>query len=192
MPGDPSSPPYTPLMTTSITAGVLERAARVRLMVFDVDGVLTDGSLHFGEDLREHKVFHVHDGLGLKLLRASAIEVAVITARSSPIVASRMAELGIDHVYQGQDDKLACFERLVAALKLDVSETGYMGDDLPDLRVMRRVGLAVAPRNATAPVVAVAHWQTSKHGGQGAAREACELLLSAQGKLDDVLARFGR
>jgi 3-deoxy-D-manno-octulosonate 8-phosphate phosphatase (KDO 8-P phosphatase) len=170
---------------------VLDRARRVRLMVFDVDGVLTDGRLHFGEDGREHKVFHVHDGLGLKLLRSAGIEVAILTARSSPIIASRMAELGIDHVYQGQEDKLARFERLVAALKLEVADTGYMGDDLPDLAAMRSAGLAVAPANAVTAVAEVAHWQTALAGGQGAAREACELLLLAQDKLSGVVARYG-
>jgi 3-deoxy-D-manno-octulosonate 8-phosphate phosphatase (KDO 8-P phosphatase) len=167
---------------------LLERARRVRLMVFDVDGVLTDGGLHFSEDGREHKVFHVHDGLGLKLLKRAGIEVAVITSRSSPIVTARMAELGIDHVYQGQEDKLPRFERLVTALKLDAADTGYMGDDLPDLAVMRRTGLAVAPANATAAVAAAAHWRTRLAGGQGAAREACEMLLEAQGKLAGLLA----
>ncbi|HRQ65885.1 MAG TPA: HAD hydrolase family protein [Xanthomonadaceae bacterium] len=173
-----------------IPAEVIERARRIRLMVFDVDGVLTDGRLHFGADGREHKEFHVHDGLGLKLLRAAGIEVAVLTARTSPIVASRMAELGIDHVYQGQEAKLACFERLVAALRLDNADVGFMGDDLPDLAVMRRVGLAIAPANATDAVLAAAHWRTCRAGGNGAAREACELLLSAQDKLTALLAGY--
>jgi 3-deoxy-D-manno-octulosonate 8-phosphate phosphatase (KDO 8-P phosphatase) len=177
-------------MPHDIPADILDRARRIRLMVFDVDGVLTDGKLHFGADGREHKEFHVHDGLGLKLLRAAGIEVAVVTARTSPIVATRMAELGIDHVYQGQEAKLACFERLVAALKLDVGETAYMGDDLPDLAVMRRVGLAIAPANANDSVLAVAHWRTRREGGQGAAREACELLLLAQDKLTGLLAGY--
>jgi 3-deoxy-D-manno-octulosonate 8-phosphate phosphatase (KDO 8-P phosphatase) len=175
-------------MSSPLPPEILERARRVRLMVFDVDGVLTDGGLHFGEDGREHKVFHVHDGLGLKLLKRAGIEVAVITSRSSPIVTARMAELGIDHVYQGQEDKLPRFERLISALKLDPADTGYMGDDLPDLAVMRRAGLALAPANATTAVATAAHWRTRRAGGQGAAREACELLLEAQGRLAELLA----
>ncbi len=172
-------------------ADILDRARRVRLMVFDVDGVLTSGHLHFFEDGREHKSFHVHDGLGLKLLKASGVEVAILTARSSPIVASRMAELGIDHVYQGQEDKLIRYERLIAALKLDPADTGYMGDDLPDLAVMRRVGLAIAPADANQTVAATAHWCTQRNGGHGAAREACELILTAQDKLHALLAKYG-
>lgn len=173
-----------------IPADLRTRAARVKLAVFDVDGVLTDGKLWYAEDGHELKAFHVHDGLGLKRLLANGIEVAIITARLSPLVTERMAELGVAHVYQGQSDKLACFEQLRGALKLGADECAYTGDDLPDLKVMTRVGLAIAPANAHPWVSARAHWHTRNAGGAGAAREVCDFLLSAQGKADAELARW--
>ena len=173
-----------------IPADILARAARVKLAVFDVDGVLTDGRLLYTDDGRELKAFHVHDGLGLKRLMANGIEVGIITSRMSHMVTERTAELGIAHVYQGQDDKLACYEQLIHALKLEPEQTCYCGDDLPDLRVMLRVGLAIAVANAQRAVSERAHWRTRQRGGEGAAREVCDLLLAAQGKADSELARF--
>ena len=167
---------------TPLPADIRDRAAAVRLAVFDVDGVLTDGRLWFAEDGRELKAFHVHDGLGLKRLLANGIEVGVITSRVSHLVTERMAELGVAHVYQGQDDKLACFEKLCHALKLEHAQACYTGDDLPDLPVMRRVGLAIAVANAHAWVSEQAHWHTRLAGGHGAVREVCDLLLEAHGK----------
>ncbi len=161
---------------------VRERAARVKLAVFDVDGVLTDGRLLYSEDGRESKEFHVHDGLGLKRLLANGIEVAIITARSSRVVANRMAELGIAHVYQGQGDKRACMHQLLNALNLSADDVAYTGDDLPDLRAMSEVGLAIAVANAHPWVLDRAHWRTSRNGGAGAARDVCDLILAAQGK----------
>ncbi|GIX34191.1 MAG: hypothetical protein KatS3mg125_2147 [Lysobacterales bacterium] len=149
-------------------------------MAFDVDGVLTDGRLWFGEDGRELKVFHVHDGLGLKRLKAAGVEVAVISARSSPVVAMRLAELGIVQVHQGQEDKAACFRRLLAACACPPEAAGFMGDDLPDLPALRLAGLAVAPANAVAEVIAAAHWVTHRLGGDGAVRELCEAILAAR------------
>lgn len=149
-------------------------------MAFDVDGVLTDGRLWFTEEGREIKVFHVHDGLGLKRLRAAGVEVAVISARSSPIVAARLAELGIAEVHQGQEDKLACFRRLLAACGCGPERAGFMGDDLPDLPVLSVAGLAVAPANAVEEVIASAHWVTRRPGGGGAVRELCEAILLAR------------
>lgn len=174
----------------AIPTDIRARAARIRLAVFDVDGVLTDGRLWYAEDGHELKAFHVHDGLGLKQLRAHGIEVAIITARISHLVAQRMAELDIVHVYQGQDDKLACFRQLLHALDLDAAQCAYTGDDLPDLAVMGEVGLAVAVANAHAWVAERAHWQTRQTGGNGAVREVCDLLLDAQGHRDAALARF--
>ncbi len=175
---------------TALPADVLARAARVRLAVFDVDGVLTDGRLTYADDGRELKTFHVHDGLGLKCLLANGIEVAMITARMSPLVTERTAELGIAHVYQGQTDKYACFETLRHALGLDATEIAYTGDDLPDLRVMRHAGFAVAVANAHPWVAAHAHWQTRRAGGDGAVRELCDLLLAVQGRAETELARW--
>lgn len=164
------------------SSDILERAAKVRLAVFDVDGTLTDGRLWYGEDGHEIKVFHVHDGLGLKRLQANGIEVALITARISHPVAVRAEELDIAHVYQGQHDKRACLGELLEALHLSPAEVAYVGDDLPDLAPMRVAGLAVAVANAHPWVIEQAHWQTTRSGGEGAAREVCDLILQAQGK----------
>lgn len=163
-------------------ADIIQRAAKVRLAVFDVDGTLTDGRLWYGEDGHELKVFHVHDGLGLKRLKANGIEVALITARISHPVAVRAKELDIAHVYQGQHDKRACLVELLEALHLAADEVAYVGDDLPDLAPMRMAGLAVAVANAHPWVVEHAHWKTTRQGGEGAAREVCDLILSAQRK----------
>lgn len=171
-------------------ADIRARAARIKLAVFDVDGVLTDGKLWYAEDGHELKAFHVHDGLGMKRLLANGVEVAIITARLSPLVTERMAELGVAHVYQGQGDKLACFEQLRAALGLEAEAVSYCGDDLPDLKVMTRVGLAIAPANAHPWVSARAHWRTRNAGGAGAAREVCDLLIAAQGKAEAELAHW--
>jgi 3-deoxy-D-manno-octulosonate 8-phosphate phosphatase (KDO 8-P phosphatase) len=180
--------PYPDL--NAIPAAIRDRASRIKLALFDIDGVLTDGRLLYSDDGRELKAFHVHDGLGLKRLIANGIEVGIITSRMSHMVTERTAELGIAHVYQGQGDKLACYEQLIHALKLEPEQTAYCGDDLPDLRVMLRVGLSIAVANAHPQVSARAHWRTHLHGGEGAVREVCDLLLDAQGKTESELARF--
>lgn len=177
-------------MSEALPAAIRERAALVRLAVFDVDGVLTDGRLWYSEDRRELKAFHVHDGLGLKRLLANGIEVAIITARMSHLVTERMAELGVAHVYQGQKDKLACLDQLCSALKLSLPQVCYTGDDLPDLRAMLRCGLAIAPADAQPAVRDRAHWHTRRNGGEGAAREVCDLLLAARGLADAELAQW--
>lgn len=180
------------MLHNDIPSDIRERAAKIKLAIFDVDGVLTDGRLLYAEDGRELKAFYVHDGLGLKRLRANGIEVAIITARNSPIVALRMSELGIAHVYQGQQDKYVCFEQLLHALHLRPDECAYTGDDLPDLAVMQHVGLAIAVANAHAWVRDHSHWQTRLQGGAGAAREVCDLLLYAQNKSESELAHHLR
>jgi 3-deoxy-D-manno-octulosonate 8-phosphate phosphatase (KDO 8-P phosphatase) len=180
------------MLPNDLPADIRDRAARIKLAIFDVDGVLTDGKLIYAEDGHELKAFHVHDGLGLKRLLANHVEVAVITARLSMIVTERMADLGVAHVYQGQDDKLACFEQLLNALKLDAEETAYVGDDLPDLAVMHRVGFSIAVANAHPWVRERAHWRTRLAGGAGAAREVADLILAAQGKAEAELAAFLR
>ena len=180
------------MLPNDLPADIRDRAARIKLAIFDVDGVLTDGRLVYAADGHESKAFHVHDGLGLKRLLAHHVEVAVITARLSLIVTERMAELGVAHVYQGQDDKLACFEQLLHALKLSTDEVAYVGDDLPDLAVMKRVGFSVAVANAHPWVRERAHWRTRLAGGCGAAREVCDLILGAQGRADAELALFDR
>ena len=167
-------------MRDTLPAALVERAANVRLMVFDVDGVLTDGGLLYTADGHELKRFHVHDGLGIKRLLEAGIQVAIITARRSGAVAARMKELGVDHVYQGQADKLACLGNLLHALGITREHTAWMGDDLPDLPAMQAVGLAIAPANAHHQVLHHAHWTTRLGGGEGAAREACDLLIAAR------------
>jgi 3-deoxy-D-manno-octulosonate 8-phosphate phosphatase (KDO 8-P phosphatase) len=173
-----------------LSADTLARAAKIRLAVFDVDGTLTDGRLWYGEDGRETKVFHVHDGLGLKRLQANGVQVAIITARISHPVALRAEELDIAHVYQGQGDKRACLLELLDALHLPPEQAAFVGDDLPDLPPMHIAGLAVAVANAHPWVVEAAHWQTARSGGMGAAREVCDLILQAQGKSDAERERW--
>lgn len=168
---------------------VRARAAKVRLVVFDLDGVLTDGSLILGEGGEDLKVFNTRDGQGLAMLRGSGIQIAVISGRSSFAVEQRMKELGIEYVYQGASDKLSTFQILLRKLKLDPSEAAYVGDDLPDLPVMMRVGLAVAVADAHELVREHAHWQTRKPGGRGAAREVSDLVMDAQGLLAKYYAR---
>lgn len=170
--------------SADIPADVLARAARIRLAVFDVDGTLTDGRLWYGADGQEAKQFHVHDGFGLQRLQANGVQVALITARHSQAVATRASDLAIEHVFQAQANKRACLNRLLAALHLQPPEACYVGDDLPDVPSMRAVGLAIAVANAQPWVAAQSHWQTSRAGGDGAAREVCDLLLLAQGKLE--------
>ncbi|PWK81565.1 KdsC family phosphatase [Fulvimonas soli] len=161
---------------------LLARAAAVRLVAFDVDGTLTDGRLHYGEDGHETKVFHVHDGLGMKRLQAHGVQVAIVSARISHPVALRAEELDIAHVYQGQGDKRACLQELLDALGLAPEQAAFVGDDLPDLPAMRLAGLAVAVANAHPWVAEQAHWRTRLRGGEGAAREVCDLVLLAQGR----------
>lgn len=165
-----------------VPAAVVARAAGVRLAAFDVDGTLTDGRLWYGEDGRELKAFHVHDGHGLKLLRAHAIEVAIISARISHTVSLRAEELGIVHVYQGQRDKRACLLDLAAALGLQAAQCAMVGDDTADRDAMEVCGLAVAVADAHPALAAAAHWHTRRGGGAGAVREVCDLLLAAQGR----------
>ncbi|MBZ0222778.1 MAG: HAD-IIIA family hydrolase [Dokdonella sp.] len=180
------------MLPDDLPADIKDRAARVKLAVFDVDGVLTDGKLVYAADGHESKAFHVHDGLGFRRLLANGIEVAVITARMSRIVTERMAELGVAHVYQDQKDKRACLAQLLQALQLAPEQVAYTGDDLPDLAPMQGIGLAIAVANAHPWVRERAHWRTRHAGGDGAAREVCDLLLAAQGKVASELAAFLR
>jgi len=169
---------------------IIARARAVRLVVFDVDGVLTDGALFIDTEGREHKVFHSRDGHGMKMLRDCGVELAIITGRSSPAVTHRMASLGIEHVFQGQQDKLPAFRQLLVTLGLEAEQAAYVGDDVVDLPIMRRVGFAVAVADAHPLVKRHAHWQTANPGGRGAARDVCELIMEAQGRLDAALERY--
>jgi len=170
---------------------IFEKAALIRLVVFDIDGVLTDGSLYLGEDGQEYKAFYARDGLGLKLLQATGVIIGVITARNSGVVTHRMQSLGIEHVFQGRLDKLSAFKELCDILQLEPQQVAYVGDDLVDVPVMLKAGLAIAVADAHDVVHKYAHWQTQAAGGRGAAREVCELLMQAQGTWADQLSRFG-
>ena len=169
---------------------ILERASRIRLAIFDVDGVLTDGSLYIGDDGQEYKAFNSRDGHGMVLLRQTGVTLAIITGRTSAVVGIRMASLGINHVYQGIQDKLATYEELKQTLGLTDEAIAYVGDDVVDLPVLRRAGLAVAVADAHPLVQRHAHWRTASPGGRGAARDFCELLMEAQGTLDTMMARY--
>jgi 3-deoxy-D-manno-octulosonate 8-phosphate phosphatase (KDO 8-P phosphatase) len=169
---------------------VLARAAQIKLVIFDVDGVLTDGRLIFGDDGQEYKAFHSRDGHGMKMLQHSGVEVGIITGRTSKVVDHRMANLGVQHVYQGKLEKLPAFEALISKLDLKPEQVAYMGDDVVDLPVMLRVGLAVATNDAHALVAQHAHWQTPHGGGLGAARDLCELIMEAQGALASEMQRY--
>jgi 3-deoxy-D-manno-octulosonate 8-phosphate phosphatase (KDO 8-P phosphatase) len=168
-------------------AELLQRAANIKLAIFDVDGVFTDGQLYYSATGSETKAFCVLDGLGLRYIMQAGITVAVITGRESPMVAHRMAELGIDHVYQGRSDKRETYDGLVAALKLNNEETAYTGDDLIDLPLLKRAGLAITVPNAHRLVKPFAHWTTERSGGFGAVRDVCDLLLESRGELQQLL-----
>ena len=159
-------------------------------MLFDVDGVLTDGRLYLSDSGQEYKSFHSRDGHGMKMLQASGVQIGIITGRRSRLVALRCSELGINHVYQGYRDKLPALQALLADTGLAPEAIGYAGDDVVDLPVMRRVGLAVAVADAHPLVLEAAHWRTHNGGGRGAAREICDLLMQAQGTLDEQLAPY--
>jgi 3-deoxy-D-manno-octulosonate 8-phosphate phosphatase (KDO 8-P phosphatase) len=161
---------------------VAGRARVLRLAIFDVDGVLTDGALYFDAKGEAFKRFNILDGHGLKLLQKAGVATAILSGRKSRAVTKRAGELAIEHVIQGAgDDKMPAFERLLKKLRLDAASCSYMGDDLQDLPVMRRCGLAVAVANAVDEVKAEAHYVTRATGGRGAVREFCDLVLRARG-----------
>ena len=169
-------------------ADVVERARAVRLAIFDVDGVLTDGTLYIGAQGEAFKAFNILDGHGVKMLQAAGIDTAILSGRDSEAVVRRAGELAIGHVVQGAGDKLAAFERLLAAAGFRAEACAFVGDDLPDLPVLQVCGFAVAVANAVDEVKAACHYVTRAAGGRGAVREFCELVLRAQGKLGRVAA----
>ena len=167
---------------------VAARARAVRLAIFDVDGVLTDGTLYIGAQGEAFKAFNILDGHGLKMLQAAGVATAIISGRTSPAVARRAEELAIAHLVQGSADKVADFERLIAAIGVGREACAFVGDDLPDLAVMGACGFAVAVANAADEVKQAAHYVTRASGGRGAVREFCELVLRAQGQLGRAVA----
>lgn len=173
-----------------MNAALTARARRIRLVAFDVDGVMTDGTLFLADDGQEYKGFNSLDGHGLKMLKSSGVGLAIITGRSSRVVEHRARNLGIEIVHQGAHDKLVVYEALCRDMGIDCEATAYMGDDVVDLPVMRRAGLAITVPAAPELVKAYSHYVTVRNAGQGAVREACELLMRAQGTLDAALAPY--
>lgn len=173
-----------------MAAEAIARARKIKLIAFDVDGIMTDGTLFLADDGQEYKGFNSLDGHGLKMLKSSGVELAIITGRSSRVVEHRARNLGIDIVHQGAHDKLAVYQALCRELDIAPDATAYMGDDVVDLPVMRRAGLAITVPAAPEVVKAHSHYTTTRDAGRGAVREACEFLMRAQGTLDAALAPY--
>ena len=169
---------------------LIEKAKKIRCVICDVDGVLTDGLLYIDNHGNEQKAFNIQDGMGLKLLMAAGIEVAVITTSRNAVIDHRMQQLGIRHYFKGQVDKRAAYDQLKIQLELNDEDFAYIGDDLPDLAIIRLVGLGIAVSNAVNQVKEFAAWHTQMHGGRGAVREACDFILNAQNKQEEALNRY--
>ncbi len=169
---------------------VIAKAKIIELAIFDVDGVMTDGRLIFDEKGKEYKAFNAKDGLGIKLLLQNGIEVAVISGRDSKTVTKRMQSLGIEFIFQGQRDKGAALEKLLIKVKVNPENVAFVGDDLPDLVVMSKVGLAIAVQDAHFAVKQHADWCTQLKGGCGAVREVCDLLLETQNNLEKTIDHY--
>jgi 3-deoxy-D-manno-octulosonate 8-phosphate phosphatase (KDO 8-P phosphatase) len=172
------------------TTDAQQRARAIRLLLLDVDGVLSDGGIVYDSEGRELKRFHIHDGLGIKLLQQHGIQVGIITGRVSPMVERRAQELGIELLIQGREDKASAMREAAAQLSLTLGAAAYMGDDLPDLAAIAQAGLGIAPANAVNIVRQHADFVTTASGGHGAVREAAEFVLAAQGQLDALHARY--
>lgn len=169
---------------------LIERALKTKLMIFDVDGVLTDGRIYVNEGGEESRAFNVLDEQGMKMLRASGVQLAIVSTRVSRAVEVRAAATAVEHVFQGVDDKLEVFTRLLETLGLEREQVGYMGDDINDIPVMRRCGLSVAVPDSASLIRETAHYVTTTRGGRGAVREACEFIMQIQGTYDRQLARY--
>lgn len=169
---------------------ITEKAKRIKLVIFDVDGVLTDGSLFIGDDGQEYKAFNSKDGHGMKMLQRNGVDIAIITGRTSQVVKHRVADLGIQYVYQGQLDKTLAFNEILKQLQLQTEQVAYVGDDVVDLPVMCKVGLAIAVQDAHPLVKQHAHWHTPSCGGRGAARDVCEMIMHAQETLQSELDSY--
>ena len=174
----------------AISNEVLARAKKIKVVIFDVDGVMTDGGLTIGDDGQEYKTFNTQDGLGMKLLKQSGVQMAIITGRTSKVVTQRAESTGVVHFYQGVDDKLVAFNELLKKMKINADEVAFMGDDVVDVPPMLRCGLALTVPAAPDSVKARAHYTTQKSGGHGAVREVCELIMQAQGTFDAQMAAF--
>jgi 3-deoxy-D-manno-octulosonate 8-phosphate phosphatase (KDO 8-P phosphatase) len=169
---------------------ILERAKQIELVIFDVDGVMTDGSLIFGDDGQEYKAFNSLDGHGMRMLLEGGLQAAIITGRKSDVVKHRMQDLGVSLIYQGYRDKRPAFDTLLKEVNLSADQVAYVGDDVVDLPIMSQVGFAIAVQNAHDFVKQHSHWITNRAGGHGAVRDVCELMLEARGTLTDKLASY--
>jgi 3-deoxy-D-manno-octulosonate 8-phosphate phosphatase (KDO 8-P phosphatase) len=174
-----NSPDYPP--------DVWQRAQNIRLLILDVDGVLTDGRLYFDAKGETLKVFHVRDGHGIKMAQRAGIEIAWLSGRRSDASYHRAKELGINRFHESLRDKVAVLQEIMAAMQIQAAQVAMVGDDLVDLPIMNRAGLAVAVADAVPEVLAAAHWVTMNPGGHGAVREVCDLLLKAQGKWTEIV-----
>lgn len=169
-----------------------EQLAHIKLLILDVDGVMTDGRIIYDANGTESKFFNVKDGHGIKMVQRAGITVAIISGRQSQVVELRARELGIDNVYQGALDKLGPFQEILATTGLDASQVAFMGDDVIDLPIIRRVGFAAAPRDAVDEVLDAVHFTARNRGGWGAVRELCDLLLKGIGRWDEITSRYSR
>lgn len=173
-----------------LNADLRARFKKIKLLILDVDGVMTDGGLTLGDDGQEYKTFHAHDGLGMKLLKASGVNIAIITGRTSNVVKKRAESTGVAHFYQGAEDKLTAFYDLIKTTNLPAEACAFMGDDVVDLPPMLQCGLSLAVPDAPDLVLQNAHYVTQKAGGRGAVREVCELLMQTQGTFDAQMQLF--
>ena len=173
---------------------IRERARRIRLFLMDCDGVLTDGSLHYTSQTASVpeaiKVFHIHDGQGMRLAAQAGLKLGIVSGRESAALAHRAQEMKVNHLHQGVSNKLSVYEQIRSAERLEDKQIAYIGDDLPDLAPMLRAGLSIAVADAVAEIRDCAHFVTVKNGGRGAVREAIELILKAQGSWDALLKQF--
>lgn len=179
-----------PVERSEAWKSTLKRAKKVQLLLLDVDGVLTDGTIIYTHDGGESKGFNTQDGFGLRILQDAGVAVGLITARTSEAVSRRAADLGFAHLYQGRKDKGAVYQEILTKTGLDSEQTSYMGDDLLDLPLLLQVGCSFAPANAVAEVRQRVHYTTEYSGGHGAVREVCDLILEARGQLAGILATF--
>jgi 3-deoxy-D-manno-octulosonate 8-phosphate phosphatase (KDO 8-P phosphatase) len=178
------------MTTTNHHDELMARAKKIRLLILDVDGVLSDGKLYFTNSGEEIKAFNSLDGHGIKMLQKSGVAVAIITGRTSYIVEKRAQDLGVQHLLQGREDKLNALQELLSHNAFTLDQIAHMGDDYPDLPLIRRVGLGLAPANAHSVIKQHSHWQSQHKGGEGAVREACDLLMTAQDSFNDALAPY--
>ena len=177
-------------MNDNYPSTILKAAQKIKMVLLDVDGVLTDGRLYYGNSGEELKAFDIQDGMGIKLLQKGDIEVGIITGRTSELLKRRTDELDIHLLVQGREDKLTALNEILEDKAITLEEIAFVGDDLPDLAVIRRVGLGITPANGNHTVASQALWQTRNCGGNGAVREVAELILSAQNKLNALLEPY--